>query len=63
MHDQDPLFDELKAARFTFSDMETAYLDGIEDLADKTIELIYQSDFTLSLDELIEFLEAEKSAI
>lgn len=55
-----PLFEELDAARFTFVEMDNAYQDGIEDLADKVIELVQQSDFTLTLEDLVQFLEAEK---
>lgn len=56
------LFDELRDARFTFPEMETAYTQGIEDLADKVILLIYDSDFTIPLEDIVAFLEAEKSA-
>lgn len=59
---QGVLFEELEAARFTFAEMDLAYQDGIEDLADKVIELIYQSDYTITLEELVEFLEHEKEA-
>lgn len=43
-------------------ELEKAYLDGVEDVADKVIELIYQSDYTITLQEVIDFLEAEKEA-
>lgn len=43
------------------ADVESAYTDGIEDLADKVIELIYQSDYTVTLQEIIDFCEAEKA--
>lgn len=50
------------ATTFTLADQETAYQDGIEDLADKILELIYQSDFEISLEEIVQFCEAEKGA-
>lgn len=55
-----PLLDELEAARYTFQEMDRAYEDGLEDMADKILALIHQSDYTIGLDELETFLEAEK---
>lgn len=46
----------------TLEELEVAYLQGIEDLADKVIELIYQSDYEIPLQEIVDFLEAEKGA-
>ena len=47
---------------FALEDMEAAYCDGVEDLADKLIELIYQSDYEITLQEIIDFCEEEKGA-
>jgi hypothetical protein len=58
--EQDSLFDALNKARFTLSEMDRAYDDGAEDAYDKISELILQSDFTISLEELLSFCEAEK---
>lgn len=54
------LFEDLEAQRFTFHEMDGAYNDGIEDTCDKVIELITQSDYSITLEELVSFLEAEK---
>lgn len=54
------LFEDLEKATFTFHEMDGAYADGIEDTCDKVIELIIQSDYSVSLDDLVSFLEAEK---
>lgn len=40
-------------------DLDRAYQDGVEDLADKVVTLIRQSDYTLCLDEIEAFIEAE----
>ena len=45
---------------FTLADLERAYADGVEDLADKVIELIFQSDYEIDLREIVEFCETEK---
>ena len=47
---------------FGLDDLDAAYQAGIEDLADKVIELIYQSDYEITLQEIVSFLEAEKGA-
>ena len=41
------------------SSLDASYRAGIEDLANKIIGLIYQSDFTVSLDDILAFLDAE----
>jgi hypothetical protein len=46
-------------AIYTETDLDQAYQDGIEDLAHKIVELIYQSDFSISLKEIVSFIEAE----
>jgi len=55
-----PSLEELPAAQLTFQELDRAYQDGIEDLADKILTLIQQSDYTIELDELETFLDAEK---
>jgi hypothetical protein len=57
------LFPDLADARFDYVDMDSAYQDGIEDLADKVVHLIQQSDFEITLEEIIEFLEHEKEGV
>jgi hypothetical protein len=57
--EQDPLFDEIRRTRFTWRDMDNAYQQGIEDLADKVIELVFQTDGEITAEEIVEFLEAE----
>jgi hypothetical protein len=39
------------------AELDLAYSDGQEDLARQVIELIHQSDFEISLEDIIEFLE------
>lgn len=56
---QATLIPELEEATFSYAEMERAYTDGLEDLADKIVTLIRDSDNEITLDELVEFLEAE----
>jgi restriction endonuclease Mrr len=55
-----PVPQELEDASYTWQDMDQAYQDGREDLADQMLELIQQSDYEITLEEMVRFLEAEK---
>jgi len=58
----DDIVEVASATSFSLADLERAYADGVEDLADKVIELVYQSDYEITLQEVIDFCEAEKGA-
>jgi hypothetical protein len=44
---------------YTEQDLDVAYNDGMEDLGQKIIELIRQSDYEIELDEIESFIEHE----
>jgi hypothetical protein len=58
--EQGSIFEEFNRPQFTLAQMDRAYADGIEDTCDKVIELITQSGYSITLEELVEFLESEK---
>lgn len=43
------------------TDYEVGYLQGVEDLADKILHLIFVTDYGISVEELERFVEHEKS--
>lgn len=57
--DQEVLLPELREQRYTYADMDRAYADGVEDLADKIATLIRDSDYDITVEEIEAFIEAE----